>query len=354
MLFVPLAIVALAMLPRAIKTRNFYSYGLKIGIIFMLVFTALIPNPCIWGQQIYRRLDHRQLLMPSAPEVQALNATSNLWQYISTRYGGATPQTFKTWSIPTQTTRIFYYIRSIIDYEYDIDTNYVFDHVATPVEVLATGKDDCQGISCLLASLLLYMGYNAYVCECPFHWYVRVFYVDEGTNQTTYCDIWKGDTEPFFMFNEVETIFPRDIAWTINASFTFDYIPRKYLEIVNGTNGTLDLSVIGSSFPATDIPAWVAWVAIFGVCMLVGFLASVFVNIPNYKKLRWHEKIIPVIAFATPLFFGFYGIMLVPPMAFLSFALLMIGLAVFMLDIMLVVKSIVQAITRLYKRNDKL
>nr|MDO8085392.1 hypothetical protein [Candidatus Sigynarchaeum springense] len=346
MLFLPLAVVALAMLPRAIKTGNFYSYGLKIGIIFMIVFTGLVPNPSIWGQQVYRRLDHRQLLMPSAPEVRALNDTSNLWAFISDQYSGATPQTFETWSIPTQTYRVYRYIRSIVDYAYDIDTNYVFDHVATPVEVLASGEDDCQGISCLLASLLLYMGYNAYVCECPFHWYVRVFYVDGSTNQTTYYDIWKGDTEPFYMFNEVGTIFPQDLAWTINASFTFDYIPRKYLEIVNGTNGTLDLSVIGSSFPATDIPAWVAWVAIFGVCTLVGFLASVFVNIPKYKKLRWYEKVIPVFAFATPLFFGFYSIMFVPLTAFLSLALLMIGIAVFMLDIVFLVKSIVQAITR--------
>jgi hypothetical protein len=239
---------------------------------------------------------------------------------------------------------VYRYIRSIIEYEYDIDTNYVFDHVATPSEVLASGADDCQGISCLLASLLLYMGYNAYVCECPFHWYVRVFYVDGGTNESTYYDIWKGGTEPFYMFNEVETIFPEDLAWTINASFTFDYIPRKFAAIMNGTNGTLDLSVFGTSFPETSIPAAVAWLAIFGACCLVGFLASMFMNIPRYKKLRLHEKVVPVFSFATPLFIGFTSILFVPFAMFLPFAAIMVGLAVFMVDIVFIGKPILQAI----------
>jgi hypothetical protein len=344
MLFVPLAVIALAMLPRAIKTKNFYSYGLKIGIIFMIVFTGLVPNPLIWGQQIYRRLDHRQLLTPNEPSVRALNSSFD--QYLLD-WNGTTRQQFENWSsVYNQAYRVYRYIRTIVDYEYDIDTNYVFDHVATPAEVLASGEDDCQGISCLLTSLLLYMGYNAYVCECPFHWYVRVFYVDGGTNQSTYCDIWKGGTEPFYMFNETATIFPQDLAWTINASFTFDYIPRKYADIVNGTNGTLDLSVIGSSFPVTDIPMWVAWLAIFGACSLVGFLASILVNIPRYKKLRPYEKVVPVFSFATFVFIGFYSITFVSLTMFLPFALLMVGLAVFMLDIVFFVKSIVQVITR--------
>ncbi len=344
MLSVPLAVIAIAMLPRAIKTKNFYLYGLKVGVIFMIVFTGLVPNPLIWGQQIYRRLDHRQLLTPNEPSVMALNSTFD--QYLLD-WNGTTRQQFESWSsVYNKGYRVYRYIRTIVNYSFDLVTNYVFDHVATPAEVLANGEDDCQGISCLLASLLLYMGYNAYVCECPFHWYVRVFYVDGSTNQSTYCDIWKGGTEPFYMFNEAETIFPQDLAWTINASFTFDYIPRNYLEIVNSTSGTLDFTPIVNYPAETDIPMWVAWVAIFGVCALLGFIASVFVNIPRYKKSRWYEKVVPVFAFATPLFIGFYSIMFIPLTAFLTFALIMVGTAVFMLDIVFIVKSIMQAIAR--------
>jgi hypothetical protein len=360
MLFVPLAVIAVTMLPRAIKTRNFYLYGLKIGVIFMIVFTGLVPNPLIWGQQVNRRLDHRQLLTPDEPSVASLvdpGSTNGLWAYLNRYHPGINETVFRTWTLKSQLDHVFDYVYddntyALIDYEYDIDTNYVFDHVATPAEVLASGEDDCQGISCLYASLLIRMGYDAYVCECPFHWYVRVFYVDGGTNQTAYHDIWKGGTEPFYMFNEAETIFPQDLAWTINASFSFDYIPRKYAQIVNGSDGMLDLSVFGSSFPDTSIPKWVAWVAIFGVCALVGFIASVFVNIPQYRKLKPYEKVVPVFSFATPLFIGFTSILYIPFTAFLPFALLMVALAVFLLDIVLVVKSVLQVVARLRGRPE--
>ncbi len=365
MLFVPLAIVAAAMLPGAIKRRNFYSYGLKIGIIFMIVFTGLVPNPLIWGQQISRRLDHKQLLTPNEPSVMSLadpNSAGNLWDYLNRTHVHTNhtefEAVFRTWTIPNQVEHIFDYIYDddnygLIKYAFDIDTNYVFDHVATPLEVLTSGKDDCQGISCLLASLLIYMGYDAYVCECPFHWYVRVFYVN-GTGDTTFEDVYRNSrhSDPFYMFNMEETIFPAEIGWTINTSFTDPYVANNYLEIVNGTGGTLDLSVFGSSFPDTNIPVWAAWLAVFGACVLIGFLASVFVQIPRYKRSRWYEKVVPPFAFATPLYIGFYSIMLVPLTVFLPFGMLMVGIAVFMLDIVLVVKSIAQAITRLGKRSN--
>ncbi|NMC06859.1 MAG: hypothetical protein GYA24_16695 [Candidatus Lokiarchaeota archaeon] len=354
MLFVPMAVIAIAMLPGTIKRRNFYSYGLKIGIIFMIVFTGLVPNPLIWGQQISRRLDHRQLITPREPSVMALNDTSNLWAYISSRYSGATPQQFKTWTIHDQVWRIFYYINYLIDYEYDIDTSGVFDHVATPREVLASGKDDCQGISCVLASLLIYLGYNAWIAECPFHWYVRVFYVN-GTGQTNHVDVYRysRNSDPFFLFNMDETVFPAQLGWTIETAFSDTYIAAKYSEIVNGTGGTLDLSVFGSSFPETKIPMWLAWLVVFGACLLVGFLASILTMMPRFKRSRWYEKTVSPVAFATPLFIGFLGITFVPIEAFLMFALLMIGLAVFMLDAVLLVKSAAQAITRWTERRPR-
>ncbi len=343
MLFVPLAIIAVAMLPGAIKRRNFYSFGLKIGIIFMIVFFGLVPKPCIWGQQISRRLDHRQLLTPNDPAVMALNNTIDgyLVSY------GHTRQEFELWSIPDQADWVSWYVNYLIDYKYDIDTNGVFDHVATPSEVLASGEDDCQGISCVIASFLIYLGYNAWIAECPFHWYVRVFYVN-GTGDATYKDVYRSarHSEPFYMFNMTHTAFPENLGWTVETAFTDIYMAREYSELINGTNGTLDLSVFGSSFPETNIPMWVAWIAIFGVCMLIGFLASVIVNIPRYKKSRWYEKAVPIFSFATPLFIGFYSITFVSLTMFLPFALLMIGLAVFMLDIVFLVKSIIQAITQ--------
>nr|MDO8112793.1 hypothetical protein [Candidatus Sigynarchaeota archaeon] len=343
--------IAIAMLPRAVKTKNFYLYGLKVGLVFLIVFTGLVPNPLIWGSQIYRRLDHHQLLTPNEPSVRALNDTSNLWTYIP-----VTPEQFRTWSIPNQVNRIHWYIRSIIDYEYDIDNNYVFDHVATPREVLETRKDDCQGISCLIVSLLIYLGYDAWIAECPFHWYVRVFYTN-STNDTTFTDVYRSSSQPdpFYLFNEDTTVFPENIFWTINTSFTYDYIARKFLQIMNGTNGTLDLSIIGSSFPETNIPAWVAWIAIFGACALLGFLATIFFNISSYKRMKSLEKVASVFSFAVPLFIGFLSILFIPPTSFLYFALVMVGCSVFLADtgvILVIVRMIAAGITRLDRSGE--
>lgn len=333
MLFVSIGVIALAMLPRAVKSRKFYLYGLKVGIIFLIAFFGLVPNPFVWGEQIYRRLDHHELLTPNEPAVQALNDSSNLWTYLHDHYG-ASPQQFRSWPVRDQVQRVFYYIDSIIKYEYDIDNNYVFDYVSTPKEVLASGKDDCQGITCVFVSLLLYMGYNAYVCECPFHWYSRVYYINSTTNMTTYTDIWRSSDQPdpFYIFNETTTIFPENIFWTINTSFTFDYIPEQYAAIVANANQTLDLSVIGSSFPKTSIPSFVAWLIIFGLCMMLGALVTIFLKIPDYKKMKFKEKMGHVLSFAIPLFIGFISITFIPIEFFLYFALVMVGISVFLVD----------------------
>ncbi len=282
-----------------------------------------------------RRLDHRLIITPADSAVQALNSSANLWAYIASHYSGATPETFETWELPDQVRRIFYYIDDLIDYEYDIDNNYVFDHVATPAEVLASGKDDCQGISCVLTSLLIYLGYDAYICETPFHWYVRVYYYDESTHQSAFCDVYRSssNTDPFYIFNDVEAYFPQDLFTMINATFSYNYIGRKFATIVNGTDGVLDLSVIGSSFPETSIPLWVAWVAIFGVCAFLGLLVSIFLNVPHFKKTSFRRKLISTFIFAVPLFLGCLSILIVPTTQFLLWALLSVSTAVFLTDV---------------------
>ncbi len=333
MFVVPLAAIAIAMLPGAIRTRGWYKYAIRIAFIFLIVFSGLVPNPLIWGDQISRRLDHKRILTPYDPAVVALNGSTALWTYIQDHYG-VTPEQFKTWSIPTQVRRVYYYIDSLIDYTYDIDTNHVFDHVATPAEVLASGEDDCQGISCTLASLLIYMGYNAYVAECPFHWYVRVFYTNESDGSTLFYDAYRyaNHPDPMYMFNETVTIFPQGLWENVNVSFTFDYVPRKFSQIMNGTNQTIDLSVISSGLPETSIPSIAGWLLVLGACLVAGFFVMVFLKIPNVKRASRGLKTITTVSFAVPLFVAFLGILFVPFTHFLYFALAMVTLAVFLAD----------------------
>ena len=301
----------------------------------MTVFTFLVPNPLIWFNQIDRRLNHNRLITPQELSVQALNDSTNLWNYIDTNYA-STPAEFESWSIETQTRRIYYYIRSIIEYSYDIDNNGVFDYAATPNEVLTTKRDDCQGISCVLASLLIFLGYNAYIVECPFHWYVRVFYQNETDPQSIkFVDLYRHSrhTDPLVMFNANEVIIPNDLFWIVNTSFGDIYIAREFSEIMNGTNNTIDLSVISNSLPETNIPAYMGWLIIFLFCLILGFVVMIFLKIPNFTKRSGIEKISSALLFAIPMFIGFLGILFLLMSAFLYFGLGMVLIGTLSADI---------------------
>ncbi|MHA1680525.1 MAG: hypothetical protein ACTSUE_05915 [Promethearchaeota archaeon] len=326
MMFVPIGIIALAMVPGALRTKKWYLYALKVDFIFLVSFVAMVPNPTYWGSQIVRRLDHRRIITPDDPVVQALNDTGNLWSYISSQYGGATPSDFEMWTVPTQAYRVYRYIRSFISYTYDIDNQHVFDYAATPREVIANGQDDCQGISCLTVSLLIYLGYDARVCEVPFHWYIRVYY-----NTTEYCDIYRGadDPEPFYIFNQDSLVFPESFFWTLNTIFSDDYISRKYFDIVDGN---LDLSVISDGLPETNIPPALTWLLVFGACLLAGLGFTSFSRISSFKKLSLSKKVLNVFVLSGVLFLGFVSILFVRFEFFLATGLAFVGSGVFLVD----------------------
>lgn len=330
MIFVPLAALALAMLPRAIKTRKWYTYLLKIDFIFLFVYAGLVPNPAYWGSQVARRLDHQLLITPDEPMVQALNGTGELWDYIDAHWS-KTPGEFFNETIDYQARRIYWYVQSLISYEYDIDNNWVFDYAATPKEVLTAGQDDCQGISCTTVSLLIYLGFEAYVCEIPFHWYIRVYYTNETDGQRTFIDLYRSsdDPDPFYIFNATHAWYPEDFFTTVDMAFGYDYIPRKYEEIV-GEN--LDLSVISDNLPETDIPSQVTWSIILVFCVVLGSFMALFSTIPNNRKEKWYRTLVSTMSNSAFLFLGFYSITFVPFSSFLYFALITVCLGVFVAD----------------------
>ncbi|MFX0101542.1 MAG: hypothetical protein ACFFCS_18345 [Candidatus Hodarchaeota archaeon] len=329
MMFLPITCIALAMLPKAIKTKKWYLYVLKIDVIFFFTYLGLVPNPTYWPSQIHRRLDHGLLITPDEPMVQSLNDTDKLWDYINDRYG-QTPQQLFSEPVDVQVYRIYRYVRSLIDYTYDIDNNWVFDYAATPKEVLTKGQDDCQGISCTTVSLLVYLGYDAYVAEIPFHWYIRVYY-DDSNGTRTFTDLYRSSDQPdpFYLFNETHAWYPEEFFTTINMSFGYDYVPEKYAEIVNGT---LDLSVISDGLPETDIPPQVTWLLIYLSCVLIGFLMTIFLKIPRIRKGKWHKILVSTFTCSAFLFLGFYSIMFVPFSYFLYFALFIVCTGVFITD----------------------
>ncbi|MHA1369393.1 MAG: hypothetical protein ACTSRA_06760, partial [Promethearchaeota archaeon] len=307
--------------------------GLRISVVFIVIYFSMVPNPALWGSQIRRRLDHRLLITPWHPAVQALNESDNLWSYIRDKYN-VTPVDFYEWSEVTQAYRIYRYVRSLVHYTYDIDNWGVFDHAATPEEVLNSRHDDCQGISCLTVSFLIYMGYDAYVCECPFHWYIRMYYINQTTGEKEFVDFYRyrSHSDPFYIFNDKVAWYPVDFITTINMSLSNDFIARKYAEIVKTDDGMLDLSVIGSSFPSVRVPTWVAFLILFVVMFGLGALIMIFSPGLKFKRLKVRYRIVLPSAFALPALFGFLGIYFVPASYFLYFGFTMIGIGTFLAD----------------------
>jgi len=117
--------------------------------------------------------------------------------------------------------RVDYYIRVyVIVWTDDMITYFSTDHVATLDEIFESDsdedgilEDDCDGIAVLTASLLIHMGYNAFISECLSHWNTIVF--PEDSNPKTLEGFENGihlynswDRPSYYIFNQTEVIIP--------------------------------------------------------------------------------------------------------------------------------------------------
>ncbi|MHA1275452.1 MAG: hypothetical protein ACTSQS_18790, partial [Promethearchaeota archaeon] len=98
-------------------------------------------------------------------------------------------------------------------------------------------QDDCDGITLVTCSLLIHMGYNAYISECLSHWNTIVF--PEGANPKTKDGFEEGihlynwwGRESYYIFNETEIIIPPGRPITLSlwelffdgSSYEHDYL----------------------------------------------------------------------------------------------------------------------------------
>jgi len=76
------------------------------------------------------------------------------------------------------------FIKDVVHWASDYNTHMVVGLLLTPHEVLTTMTGDCQGQAAVTSSLLLSMGYQAWVVETPFHWYVSPLQSPQGLTCT--------------------------------------------------------------------------------------------------------------------------------------------------------------------------
>ncbi|MHA1252301.1 MAG: hypothetical protein ACTSRP_20115, partial [Candidatus Helarchaeota archaeon] len=106
---------------------------------------------------------------------------------------------------------------------------YVIDYVATPTEVLEKGVGDCQHITVVMVSFLIYLGYNAYCAECPLHWYPVVF-LNNGSVVSLYRVNW---TDPQILINDKEIIFQMNLFQRLYDTMTHFSINRPVSQFMD-------------------------------------------------------------------------------------------------------------------------
>ncbi|MBN2149913.1 MAG: hypothetical protein JW839_00575 [Candidatus Lokiarchaeota archaeon] len=211
-----------------------------------LGFLVLFMFPAFWliPEQVYRRVNRQSnLITPGDPAVVSFAA-----DFLAENPGFGVENFSSQMALATQ------FVLGRISWRLDLETHGLFGHVATPSEAISLGSDDCQGQACVLASMVIHLGFgDTWAVETPFHWYVvardpalgalpagweaRIEeYQHNGSIATLNRDgggdmpAWR--LEPVVLvFNDRETIYPVDplaglwISWTSTAFFVDDIFP---------------------------------------------------------------------------------------------------------------------------------
>ncbi len=279
--FITIAVVILLAMYR--KERKYITLT-KLAFVLFLWFVFICWNPLYWPQQINRRLNRSSLITPDAPCIaEAYNDF-----LISPQYNGPYENTTQGQLAELNDIQEFLYpnpYTGYIQYEYDFNKYPgVFDHVPTPEEVLADRKDDCDGIAVVTVSLLIYLGYDAYVAESDSHWwtYVKIYNgtldPDGGITHTiVYLNWWDEIGEPYLIFNQTAVILmqPLYISWWDQMTNPY------YITIIQDAFFTDEFG-----FTLSELP----YIALLPVAIfLLGFILSFSVGFPRkYEKKRMH------------------------------------------------------------------
>lgn len=218
------AVYCIAVVAALVRKRHPYNSLTRAAVLMVVIFLVINYNIFhLTGQFIRHSPGGRQnLLEPNHPELAGLNKTFYSWH--QTNYGVSFDSLNETTheELALKMERVDFWLRSrVIKWMTDSGAPYYTnDHVATLDEIFASDtngdgilEDDCDGIAVLTVSLLLHMGYNAFVSECMSHWHTIVFPVGsdpktiEGFEEGIHLyNSWGRPT--YYIFNQTEVIVP--------------------------------------------------------------------------------------------------------------------------------------------------
>lgn len=207
-----------------LNKKSLWMNSTKIILFGLIMYFILFSNLALLPEQLARRSfgGRERLIEPEHPKIVEFKDDFCDWhvQRFNVDFGEMPEDAIE--DLELKLYRVDYYVRTVrAEYKYDIDSGYAYyDHIPTIDEIFSSdfdgdGKleDDCDGLSILTTSLLISMGYNAYISECEWHWHTLVF--PDGANpreiagfdQAIY--LYNSQKRPsYFIFNNEETIIP--------------------------------------------------------------------------------------------------------------------------------------------------
>ena len=218
----------------------------KIAGITFLIYTMMFYNILLLPSQVARRLpgQRKSLLEPQNDHITRLKADFLDWHEKTYNQSFTTLGENNREELELKLLRIDYYIRRVrMEYTYDTNAPYFYyDHLPTIDEIFESdsdgdGKlqDDCDGMTILTVSLLLNMGYDAWMVEAEYHYYTMVFMdgEDPGTEEgyAHGISLYNSKKRPAYMlFNDEKTLIPpsRPLYVTIGELFTGAIMYENY------------------------------------------------------------------------------------------------------------------------------
>jgi hypothetical protein len=264
---------------------------IKLSIVMIAFFVLTNPAPQYWLTQFERRwMDNRtKLIEPNHPIMNSINASFQNWYLNRTGYEFAQETDFEK-----QVRAVDEYIRlERFHYQYDQDTYQgYYDHLPTIDEILQSedseGKwrDDCDGISIMTASFLIYLGFkNTYISEVTYHYHTMVF--RDGDDPKTIEGYYRGislyrglnmqenDKISYYLFNQTEVFVPpaRPLPISI-GEILVDGSFWKY-EFVWIFDGEM-----------TGMPLWVNIILMFAISQVMGIGLVAYTHAGLTSKLQ--------------------------------------------------------------------
>jgi len=205
---------------RKVMRRRLVITGFTLGVITLVFF----PNIPRTFSQVYTRLDRiHTTITPDNPAVQEFSD-----EYIE--YAGAIA-TFNSLSLRKKLDILDVFTQQQIVWTEDLITVLMAGDISTPEEAITRGRDDCRGQAVVMASVLIGLGFDAWVVEMAWHHWVMV-YDENGVEYKLNHDGSKNKTRQYpiiMMWNDKEIRLMQDPIGWYNALMISSPAFYKYL-----------------------------------------------------------------------------------------------------------------------------